>query len=262
MSEKQAEQKVIMDMITQVIRSPGIRVNREAFLREIFQLTDSYTLRQIVEKGPVAAGYDRLALKKQADRLVQSRTLTSSGVSFAAGLPGGLIGISAGVAADTVQFFAAALRLAQELSYFYGAEDLWSDGAVNTERVQNQLMLYLGVMFGVREAAAAVRVTSSPAGQAALAALPGKTIVRTMGFPVVKSIAKVIGTKMTRNLLTKGVSKAVPLVGGVISGSITYATLRPMGLRLVEALDTAAFEYTEDALQADWYEITEARNDD
>ena len=262
MADKQAESNAIIDIITAVIKAPGTRVRREAFLRETFQLSDSYTLQKILEKGPVAANYDRQALKKQAERLVQARTLMSSGVSFATGLPGGLVGISAGVAADTAQFFAAALRMAQELFYLYGADDLWADGAVDAERVQNQLMLYCGVMFGIREAAAAVRVASSHAGQAALTALPEKTLVRTMGFPVVKSIAKVIGAKMTRNLLTRGVSKAVPLVGGVISGGITYATLRPMGLRLVEALDTAAFDYSEDALQADWYEITEAKSDD
>lgn len=261
MAEKQTEQNAVMDVIATALKAPGVRVDREKFLREAFQLTDSYTMRQILEKGPVAANYDRQALKKQAERLIQSGTLTASGVSFATGLPGGLAGVSAGVAADTVQFLASVLRMAQELAYLYGADDLWFNDPVE-ERAQDQLMLYCGVMFGIREADAAVRVTASAAGRAALTALPEKTLTRTLIFPVVKSVAKVVSAKMTRNLLTKGVSKAVPLVGGVISGGITYATLRPMGRRLAKALDTAAFEYDADALQADWYEITEAHADD
>ena len=66
--------------------------------------------------------------------------------------------MAATIPADVMQFFGMALRLAQELSYLYGAHDLWQGGQVDDERVQNQLILYCGVMFGVSGAVSGVRV--------------------------------------------------------------------------------------------------------
>lgn len=60
---------------------------------------------------------------------------------------------------------------------------------------------------------------------------------------------------MTKNVFGKVVSKSIPIVGGAVSGGITFATLRPMGFRLVEALDDAKFSYTQDNLDSDWIEI-------
>ena len=69
------------------------------------------------------------------------------------------------VPADTLQFFGMSLRLAQELAYLYGAQDLWKDGQIDDELVRGQLILYCGVMFGVSGAAAGVRILSSQLAQ-------------------------------------------------------------------------------------------------
>ncbi len=53
------------------------------------------------------------------------------------------------IPADLAQFFGMSLRLAQELSYLFGAKDLWQDGEVDNDAVRGQLVLYCGVMFGV-----------------------------------------------------------------------------------------------------------------
>jgi hypothetical protein len=37
----------------------------------------------------------------------------------------------------------------------------------------------------------------------------------------------------------KTIAKAVPVVGGVISGGLTYVTFRPMGHRLADALEAS-----------------------
>ena len=54
-----------------------------------------------------------------------------------------------------------ALRLAQELSYLYGAQDLWKDGEIDDDKVRSQLIMYCGVMFGVSGAVSGVRVLSA-----------------------------------------------------------------------------------------------------
>ena len=61
-----------------------------------------------------------------------------------------------------------ALRLAQELSYLYGAQDLWQDGQVDDERIKSQLIMYCGVMFGVSGAVSGVRVLSTQIAKTAL----------------------------------------------------------------------------------------------
>ena len=57
--------------------------------------------------------------------------------------------------------------------------------------------------------------------------------------------------------MVRGVSKAVPILGGVVSGGITFATLRPMGQRLADTLDEAHFSYTEEEFHEDWEDIVE-----
>ena len=76
-----------------------------------------------------------------AQKLILKRTSQSSLASFAAGIPRGLA-MAATIPADVLQFFGVALRLAQELSYLYGAQDLWQNGQVDDERAESQLIMY------------------------------------------------------------------------------------------------------------------------
>lgn len=63
---------------------------------------------------------------------------------------------------------------------------------------------------------------------------------------------------MTKEVFAKGVSKAVPIIGGVVSGGITFATLRPMGMRLVDTLEEAHFTYSKADFESDWSDIMQA----
>ena len=56
---------------------------------------------------------------------------------------------------------------------------------------------------------------------------------------------------MTKTTFAKGVSKVVPLIGGVVSGGITFATMPPMGNKLVEAFEILCFNYTDEKLEQD-----------
>ena len=85
--------------------------------------------------------------------------------------------------------------------------------------------------------------------------IPLKALTKTLYYPIVKSIAKAFGAKMTKEVFAKGVSKAVPIIGGVVSGGLTFVTLRPMGMRLADTLDKAHFDYTEADFEQDWDDI-------
>lgn len=232
------------------ISLPGVKVDRTKFLTSIFKKESEEKIQNILEKGPTAAGCSREELKKIVRNLVNTRTLESSGLSFAAGLPGG-IAMAGTITADAVQFFGIALHMAQEISYLYGADDLWDNDTLNDEKVENQLVLYMGVMFGASGSTATVKVLASKLSQQAMKKLPQKALTKTLIYPIVKQIAKFIGVKMTKDVFAKGVSKAVPVVGGVVSGGITYATMKPMGRRLARTLDEAAFGYSADERRKD-----------
>ena len=245
---------MLIQVIESAIKLPGIKVNRETFLVSIFKDVDPDFRDAILRLGPVEAGVERDVLKKKALALVNDRTLKSTAMSFAAGLPGG-VAMAATIPADTVQYFAVALRMAQEIAYLYGEEDLWSEGTLSSDKVMNTLIVYCGVMFGAGGASATLRVVASALGKQALKKIPQMALTKTFYYPIVKSIARFVGVRMTKSIFAKGVSKAVPIAGGIVSGGITFATMKPMGVKLIKALDYAKFAYTDVDLKKDMEEI-------
>ena len=258
-----AEQKGLSleNVIATAIQIPGVKVNRELFLRERFQKESREVVDQIVDVGPVRAGISQGTLKHMATKLINERTLFSTGASFAAGLPGGFA-MAATIPADIIQFYAVALRMAQELAYLYGEADLWNGDVLENDKVTNQLILYCGVMLGASGAAQAVRLMSSALAKQAMKKLPQMALTKTFYYPVIKSILKFFGVSMTKNTFAKGVSKTVPVLGGVVSAGITFATLRPMGQRLADTFEDAHFGYTEADFKEDWEDIVEISEND
>lgn len=249
--EKTAGKEVALEnIISSAIQIPGVKVNRNGFLLDIFSDKDHDTQNQIIETGPIQAGISQDDLTRLANKLIIKRTSVSSLASFAAGIPGGLA-MAATIPADILQFFGMALRLAQELSYLYGADDLWQDGQIDDEKVKFQLLLYCGVMFGISGAVSGVRVLSAQIAKTALKKLPQKALTKTFWYPIVKQIGKAIGIKITKNTVAKGVSKAVPVIGGIVSGTLNFASMMPMANRLKDALESANFGYTDQDLESD-----------
>ena len=236
-------------IITNAVKIPGVKVNRSKFLAETFA-NDGIDLQAIIDMGPVSAGVSQEHIEKAATKLIFIRTSQSSVASFVAGIPGGFA-MAATVPADVAQFFGMALRLAQELSYLYGASDLWTDDQLDDELVRNQLILYCGVMFGVSGAVSGVRVLSTQIAKTTLKKLPQKALTKTFWYPIIKQIGKAIGVKVTKTTVAQGISKAVPIVGGVISGSLNYVSMMPMANRLNAALNKACFNYSDAEMAAD-----------
>ena len=257
-NEKNENQKNLdlTNVISTAIQVPGVKVSRDAFLREQFKDLSKERIDFIVEKGPVEAGCTREELKRKASKIIKERTAISTGASFAAGIPGGLA-MAATIPADMLQFYGIALRMAQELVYLYGEVDIWCDGTPDPDRVTNQLVLYCGVMLGATGAAQTVRVMSSALAKQALKKLPQQALTKTFYYPVVKSILKFFGVSITKNTFAKGVSKIIPVIGGVVSGGITLASMLPMGNRLLNTLDKAHFEYTMTDFEMDMADISE-----
>lgn len=244
-----AKQMMLEEIITKSIQIPGVKVNRKQFLAEQFA-SRADNLEEILDKGPIEAGIKREDIILISKKLILARTSQSSIASFVAGIPGGFA-MAATIPADVLQFFGMALRLAQELSYLYGAQDLWVDGKVDDEKVKKQLILYCGVMFGVSGAVSGVRVLSTQLSKTALKKIPQKALTKTFWYPILKKIANFIGINLTKKTFAQGVSKAVPIIGGFISGGINFASMMPMANRLNDTLDKATFDYSDEEFNKD-----------
>ena len=240
---------MLEEIICKTIQIPGVKVDRNKFLAEIFS-SKVDLLENIINNGPIGVGITREEINNIANRLIMKRTSQSSIASFAAGIPGGLA-MAATIPADILQFFGMSLRLAQELSYLYGADDLWKNGKIDDEKVKNQLILYCGAMFGVSGAVSGVRVLSTQVAKTALKKIPQKALTKTFWYPMIKKICSFVGYTLTKKTLASGVSKVIPVIGGVISGTINFASMMPMARKLNDTLDNATFDYSEEEFNKD-----------
>ena len=140
-------EEVAMQVLEQVSKLPVVKVDRNQFLMDKFgKGLSQEEVGKLLADGPVNI-VSKDKLDKAAKACIMDNVLLSSGASVLAGLPGG-IAMAVTIPADVAQYYAMALKLAQELGYIYGFQYLWSEKDKLTEEAQNTLLLYLGVMLG------------------------------------------------------------------------------------------------------------------
>lgn len=223
------EETIGSNIIESSLKLPFVKVDRREFLIKIFKdKIDDY--EKLIEDGPTSF-FSKVELDSIVDRIINKEVLASSGMSFAAGVPGGLT-MAATIPADIIQFYGYALRLAQEISYIYGYENILDDDSQLTEEGKNTLILYLGIMLGVSVAGSTVRLLSVKFSQQLLKTLPRKALMKTMYYPVIKKVLKHFGVVVTKKTFSGAVSKVIPIIGGGVSGGINYVTLKSLSKKL------------------------------
>ncbi|MFD6225847.1 hypothetical protein ACFWFZ_03040 [Streptomyces sp. NPDC060232] len=212
---------------------PGVRINREAYLRQALgRQCSEEEIRRAIEETPAAAGIPVEVLDKAANDSINYEAAKTSALSAAAGIPGLLL-LPATVPADVVQYFGHMLRIAQKLAYLYSWPDLLSDENDDLDdATKGVLTLFIGVMFGTQSANAAVGKVAGMMSKQVAKKLPQKALTQGVIYPVVKKVAGYLGVQMTKQTFAKTVSKAIPVVGAVVSGGLTLATYLPMAKRL------------------------------
>ena len=242
-------EEVAMQVLEQVSKLPVVKVDRNQFLMDKFgKGLSQEEPGKLLADGPVNI-VSKDKLDKAAKACIMDNVLLSSGASVLAGLPGG-IAMAVTIPADVAQYYAMALKLAQELGYIYGFQYLWSEKDKLTEEAQNTLLLYLGVMLGVSGTGALLRAGDMAIGKQALKSIPQKALTKTLYYPILKKVLKVFGISLTKGTFAKGVSKVLPVVSGVISGGITFATMKPMGENLQKEL-SKMIDYNEEQYEKD-----------
>lgn len=217
---------------------PMVRIDRANFLKK--ELIKYYPENQVeiaIKNNPASAGIPVSTINKIAKHCIKFETNKVSSISFAAGLPGGAA-MAATIPADISQYFGHVLRILQKLIYLYGWEELIDGDGEFDDETSNLITLFVGVMFGVNGAATTITKLSATAAQNASKSIASKALTKGTIYPIVKKIAQVLGVKMTKETFAKGVSKVIPVIGGVASGGLTYATYKPMAYRLKKNLET------------------------
>ncbi|MCF6464751.1 hypothetical protein [Clostridium sp. Cult2] len=216
---------------------PMVYIDREKFLyKELIKYYPKEQVEIAIKNNPAYAGIQVSMINKIARHCINYETNKVSSISFAAGLPGGFA-MAGTIPADITQYFGHVLRILQKLIYLYGWEELVSDDEPFDDETKNLLTLFIGVMFGVNGAATTITKISASAAQKASKSLASKALTKGTIYPMVKKIAQVIGVKMTKEVFAKSVSKVIPVVGGIASGGLTYATYKPMSYRLKRYLE-------------------------
>ena len=228
----------IEDVIIMSLKIPGICIDRDQFLRSEFMKDFSTeTIDDALEFNPAHAGITTDQIEKYANEVIKFERNCVTGISAALSTPGG-VAMAATIPADIAQYYGYMLRVTQKLLYLYGFPqiDVKEKGRKFDTETLNILTLCLGVMYGVAGANNALKAVAKALGAGVQKQLMKKALTKGTVYPVVKSVAKWFGVKMTKEVFTGFFKHAIPVVGGVIGGGLTYMSFKPCCDKLKQSL--------------------------
>jgi hypothetical protein len=217
---------------------PGVKVDREAFLRRaLSKHVTEKVLQSAIDASPAKAGVSKKIILRIATANIKWHRAGVSTLSFASGLPGGWW-IAGTVPADFTQFFWHVLVILQKLAYLYGWPELFSgDNELDDETVLI-LTVFVGVMLGAESAAKVLGDIAERAAAQVLKHLPREVLTKWGLYRLAREVATRIGIKLTEDSFARYVSRIVPILGGIISGTVTWISFSLMTSRLAAHLES------------------------
>ena len=230
--EDEAEQ-FALKIIKSAASLKAVKIDRGSFLRsELKKHCPDIDVDLAISETPALAGTPPEVLDKIACSAIDLETKKCAGLSFAAGIPGGLAMVGT-VPADLAQYFAHVMRIEQKLAYVYGWQTFLDDGDEIDDETIMQLIVLMGVMMNVGSAANTLtKFTINVAQKGVAKTIQRQALTKTTFYPIMESVLRVIGVQLTKETFAKTVSKVVPVIGGAVSGGLTYATFKPGAERL------------------------------
>ncbi|MCQ2548572.1 MAG: hypothetical protein MJ134_00895 [Lachnospiraceae bacterium] len=215
-----------------------MKINRTDFLeKELFKNYPKEVIDKAIETNPAQAGIKKEDIDKIAEEVIKFERNAVSGISVVLGMPGG-VAMAATIPADIAQYYGYMLRCAQKMLYLYGFPEINTSEEtlkLDTETI-NYLTVCLGIMYGVANANNAIKAMARALASGVEKKLLNAALTKGTIYPIVKSVAKWFGQKMTKEVFAGFFKKSIPIVGGVIGGGLTYATFKPCCYRLKDAL--------------------------
>lgn len=236
--QQSAPEQRALEFLAKVVRVPGVRVNREEFLRQELRklrMGDDAIARAI-DSNPLLAGVALTEIDRLAEEAISYETNKSAAISFVAGIPGGFAMLGT-IPADLMQYYVHALRIMQKLAYLYGWGELLPDGRDADDDTLGVLTVFFGVMLGVGGAAQSLTAFARVAAKTAYQNHATKRALMSITwYPVVKHSLRLIGINITKSTAAKGFSKIVPVIGGFVSSGLTFMALQSQSALLKEHL--------------------------
>lgn len=219
----------IEDVIIMGLKVPGVRIDRAHFLQKEFQTKlPQAVIDDAITYNPLHAGISLELINNIADEVIKYERTCVSGISAALGMPGG-IAMAATIPTDIAQYYGYMLRATQKLMYLYGfpAINMEEKGQTFDSETLNILIICLGVMYGAAGASNALKAMAKALAAGVEKQLLRRALTKGTIYPIVKSVAKWFSVKMTKEVFAGFFKKAIPVVGGVIGGGITFLSFKP-----------------------------------
>ena len=243
-------------VLTTAMQLPGVKVNRDSFLKkELTIYCTDIQLAELLEKGTVGVIPIEI-LDKIASESISYHVKLVTASSTALGIPGGFAMVGT-IPGDLAQYYYHVFALAQKLAYIYGYPDLCDENGNFTEDAAEMLTIFVGVMGGVAAANKVIQEIAEQVQKEVLRRLPRYALTKGVLYPLVKQIAKWVGINLTKQSFSRGVSKLVPIIGGVVSGGLTYVTFKPQSKKLKEQLRSKMLLAYENKKQNDYFTAEE-----
>jgi len=219
---------------------PGVKVDRKAFLRRaLSKHVTEKVLHSAIDTSPAKAGVNKKTIRRIATANIKWHRAGVSALSFASGLPGGWW-IAGTVPADMTQFSWHVLVIVQKLAYLYGWPELFSEDSELELDDETLLILtvFVGAMLGAESAAKVLGDIAERAAARVLKRLPRETLTKLGLYGLAREVAKRIGIKLTEDSFARYLSRIVPILGGIISGTVTWISFSLMTSRLAAHLES------------------------
>jgi hypothetical protein len=257
------QQLSFTSVVESASKLPLVHINREEFLtKNLGKLCTQTQLQKAIADGTLHADIPIATLDSLANAVINAETIKVTAISTAAGIPGGFA-MAATIPADLAQFYGFVIRIAQELAYIYGWDEIFTESSELDASTESQLILFIGVMSGVKAANTAVaKLFGETAMRAVAKKVAAKALAKKWYFIIVKRIAAMLGQRMVKATFAEGVSKAVPILGAAVSGGLTLATFKPMAYRLKKHLSTMAHMSPEEFSEYEAAIVVDAEDSD
>lgn len=203
------------------------RIDRESFLRSELQ-SRRYSPEQIqeaIDTTPLEAGIAFTDIDDIAKHAIDFETPQAAALAFVTGLPGGLAMLVT-IPADILQNYIYSLRIMQKIAYAYGWQSFTNDMGESNDETIAKLLAFFGISLGVEGTGNVILALAKGAGQQLQKKLVRTALTKTTWYPILKKIAQVFGYTLTKKAAGNVAAKAVPVLGGAISATITLGTLK------------------------------------
>lgn len=218
------------------INMPGAKVDRSKYLhKELSKRIPQDQVERAIKTTPAIANVSEKVIRRISTSCIRWHTIQTTSLSFGAGLPGGWW-IAGTIPADLVQFYWHIIQVVQKLAYLYGWPDFTDEEDIIDDETLLKITLFIGVMYASEAANMAIKKVASRLAQETVKRLPKVALTKYGFYNIAKQVGKWVSVKVTKDVFAKNVGKAIPILGGFISGGVTFFSFRPMSNKLVKHL--------------------------